>query len=208
MRPSLLSPQSGIALGPILFVLAILAIIGTVMSAGGGGFNTASVADRVTADVVSQANLIRSKINECNLMYGTTSNYDGYPQDSTGGSPGVLVSSLNCTGDPATLQNLWTGNRAINLPPPTAGFGNWYYVNTNTGGLGGSATGGRCIYIQPNASSSGVVQGLQNATKRFTSNTTNDGSSEVNYNSSMSHQRFIGWITLPTGTANANCTPQ
>jgi len=209
--PARFSSAAGIALGPILFMLAVLGIIAVVISAGSSGFNTAGVADRVTADMVSQTNLILAKINECNLMYGTNANFDGYPQDTTGGSPGVLVSSLNCSGDPSSpinLQNLWTGNRVTTLPPSTAGFGSWYYVNTNTTGLGGTATGGRCIYIQPTASGSGVIQGLSNAANKFTHATSNDGSSQVNYNPASTHQRFVVWVTLPTGTANANCTPQ
>ena len=205
-----LSWQSGIALGPILFILAILALIGVVLSAGSGGFSVAGVADRVTADIVAQANLIRAKINECNLMYGTNSNYDGYPQDSTAGSPGILVSAVACAGDPAGLQNLWGGNRATSLPPPTPGFNNWYYVNTNATGLGGTATGGRCIYIQPTAASGGIAAGLTNALKKFTHATANDGVSEVNFDPTKSGQRFVVWISTPPtpGNENANCKPQ
>ena len=80
-----------------------------VMSAGNGDYNTASVADRVAADIQSQANLIRTKINECNIKYGTNLNGDGYPaSDPVNGTP---VSDLNLTGS-AGLQNLWTGARA------------------------------------------------------------------------------------------------
>lgn len=205
------SADAGIVLGPILFLLAVLAIIGVVLSAGSGGFQTATVSDRIKADIVSQTNLIRSKINECNLMYGTNANFDGYPQDSTGGSPGVLVSSLNCTGDPAGLQNLWTGNRPTALPPPTAAFDTWYYVNTNTTGLSGTATGGRCIYTQLTGNkSAGVVSGLTAAANKFTHATANDGASEVNYDPSSTHQRFVVWISSPptAGAENGNCKPQ
>lgn len=86
-RPT--QPDAGFAIGAILFVVALLAILGAVIAAGTGDFGTASITDRVAADVGSQANLIRSKINECNLIYGTNSNYDGYP--SSGGTA-VLVS--------------------------------------------------------------------------------------------------------------------
>ena len=193
------SAQAGIALGPILFILAILAIIGAVLASGGGGFSVAGVADRVKADIVSQANLIRAKIYECNLMYGTNGNGDGYP-DSGGVS--VAIKNVNCTGDPAGLQNIWTGNRAANLPPPTSGFSSatnlgWYYLNTNSSGFGGTAVGGRCVWIKPNSKNQGVVAGLTSAAAKFTSALANDGKSEVNYNPDSANQRFVVWISSP-----------
>ena len=214
MQTTRLRPTAGIALGPILFVLAILALIAGVMSAGSGGFSVAGVADRVSADVSTQANLIRAKISECSTMYGTNNNYDGFPRDSTGGSPGILVSAVECAGDPTGLQNLWSGNRATTLPPPTTGFGSWYYVNTNPNslatGLSGTATGGRCIYIQPNSASGGISAGLVNAQKKFTHSTANDGVSEVNFDPASTHLRFVVWISTPPtpGAENANCKPQ
>ncbi len=97
-----LAPDSGIAIAAILFVIALLALIGGAIAAGGGGFTIASVTDRVSADMETQANLIRSKINECNLMYGTNANYDGYP--SSDATNGTAVSALTCTGDPSGQQ--------------------------------------------------------------------------------------------------------
>jgi type II secretory pathway pseudopilin PulG len=206
--PSKLPLESGIALGPILFVLAILGILGAVMSAGGGGFSQASTADRVVADIVSQANLIRSKISECNLMYGSASNYDGYPSSDT--TNGTLVSAVTCTGDPSGQQNLWTGNRPTNYPPATQGFNNWYYINTNASGLGGTATGGRCIWIEPTASNGGNIEGLKRAAKKFTNATANDGAAEVNFNPASTRLRFIVWISSPptAGSESSKCTPQ
>jgi len=139
-------PQSGIAIGPILFVLAILALLAVVIAAGFGDFGIAGVADRITADTQSQASLIRTKINECNVKYGTANNFDGFPaSDATNGT---LVSAVNCSGDAyvGIGSNLWSGARATTLPPPTTGFGPWYYINTNAIGLGGVPIGGRCIW--------------------------------------------------------------
>ena len=199
------SPEAGIALGPILFILAILGIIGLVLSAGGGGFTTAGVTDRIVADVSTQANLIRSKINECNMMYGSNSNYDGYPSS---GGVSIAVSTIACSGDPSSpvnLQNLWSGNRTANLPPPTAGFGNWNYINTNTTGLGGSATGGRCIWIKPNSGNGAIAAGLSKAATKFTNTTANDGAAEVNYNPASTGLRFVVWISAPpTAGAETN----
>ncbi|MBV8061194.1 MAG: hypothetical protein JO126_01135 [Alphaproteobacteria bacterium] len=201
--------ETGIAIGPILFVLAILGILAAVLSIGSSDFSIASVADRLQADIPAQANLIRAKIMECNLKYGTNSNYDGYP--SSDATNGTLVSALTCTGDTAGLQGLWTGARPAYLPPPSTGMGQWYYINTNATGQGGTATGGRCIWFVPTISNpvnnKGVVTGLTKAAARFTNAVSNDGASEVNYNPAGTTQRFVMWITLPTGTADPHCTP-
>ena len=202
--------DAGIAIGPILFVLALLAIIGAVIAADPGGFSTSTVTDRVNADVQSQANLIRSKINECNALYTTNNNYDGYPPSPANGE---LVSALTCEGDPAGVQNVWTGNRATQLPPPSPGFQPWSYINTDdctpqTGNcLGGSYSGGRCIWTQPVNPSNSFVAGLTKAASKFTHATSSDGTSEVNYNPASASQKFILWITLPTGTPDPHCVP-
>jgi hypothetical protein len=216
------SAEAGIAIGPILFVIALLAILAAVMAAGFGDFGTAGISDRVTADIVSQANLIRTKINECNVMYGTNQNYDGYP--SSDPSNGTLVSALDCTGDTAQSlpANLWSGARTAMLPQPTTGFSNWNYINTDNctlsgySCLGGSTAGGRCIWIVPTVSnpsqSAGLVQGLTKAAGKFTNQTScnNSGTpctSEVIYDPSSSSQKFVLWISLPTGTPDSHCLP-
>lgn len=203
-NPRTLSPEAGIALGPILFLLGILGILSIVMSAGSGSFGSAGTTDRVKADIVSQANLIRAKINECNLMYGTNANGDGYPSS---GGVSIAVSTVTCTGDATGMQNIWSGARTASLPPPTLGFGNWYYINTNNSGLGGSATGGRCIWIKPTSVNNGVKAGLTKAAAKFTSSTSNDGASEVNYNPASTNNRFVVWISAPpaAGQENAEC---
>ena len=208
-KVDLMDPSAGIAIGPILFVIALLGILAAVMASGNGEFNTAGTADRITADIQSQASLIRAKINECNIKYGTDNNGDGYPASDP--VNGTLVSAINCTGDPTGLQNLWTGLRATVYPQPTKGFNQWYYINTNGSGFGGTATGGRCIWITPSLSSpsgnTGLVQGLTNAASKFTSATSYTGSSEVIYNPASASQKFVLWITLPTSSPNANCLP-
>jgi hypothetical protein len=215
MHTEKFTAQAGIVIGPILFVIALLALLAMVMASGMGDFNTAGVVDRISADVQSQANLIRTKINECNLKYGTNNNYDGYPPSDT--TNGTLVSALNCDGDPSGLQNIWTGLRGTSLPPPSAGLDNWYYINTNNtsdgNGLDGTATGGRCIWIQlksGTASTSALANGLSKAASKFTSNTSNDGVSEVNFDPSKANLRFVMWISTPpaVGEENAKCKPQ
>lgn len=207
--------QSGIAIGPILFVIAILALLAAVISAGFGDFGVAGITDRVSAEVQSQASLIRTKINECNLKYGTANNYDGFPD--SGGAP-ILVKNLDCAGDVSSglSTNLWSGARATTLPPPTMGFGDWNYINTNAAGMSGTPMGGRCIWIEPNgknpSSNSGIVQGLTKAASKFTHQTTcsdaaSCGQTEVIYDPASASQKFALWISVPTGAPDSNCMP-
>jgi hypothetical protein len=196
------SSTAGIAIGPILFVIALLGILAAVFAAGTSSFGVATMADRVTADINSQSNLIRSKINECYMqsLANNTDNSaapcsgDTYPcSDQTNGT---LVTNLTCPGDAlvsAAQQNIWTGPRNALLPPPTSGFTPWMYMNAGS-------TGGRCFWTQLTGSKNGgVVSGLVNAATKFSSQ-------EISYDSSSSTQKFVVFMTLPTGTVNAHCT--
>jgi hypothetical protein len=213
-QPHRFSPSAGIAIGPILFVLALLAILAAVMASGGNDFQTASGADRITADIASQANLIRNTINDCNLQYmlntssctdpGTcTVSTDPYPtSDATNGT---TVASLVCS--PTTSASLWG---AVLLPPPTKGFNAWTYMDASASG------GGRCIWTEPDpavynspASSEVVTTGLLRAAQKFNYATSNTGANEVIYDTNGTNnpsQKFIVWITQPTETANGKCS--
>jgi hypothetical protein len=128
----------------------------------------------------------------------------------------TLVSALECQGDGSGMQNLWAGARPTQLPPPTSGFGPWYYVNSNNAGQGGSADGGRCIYTQPTLSnpqnSAGLVDGLKKAASKFTTTTCNptcSSTAENIYDPASTSQKFTIWITMPIGTTapDPNCVP-
>jgi len=198
-----LEDNAGIAIGPILFILALLGILASVMSAGSGGsLGSAGITDRVKSDIVSQANLIRTKINECQMQYlinGTNNSSapcagDPYPcSDQTNGT---AVSALTCPNDPLDSGNersLWTGLRVASLPPPTSGFGAWTYFNA---GL----TGGRCFYTAPTngKSSAAIVDGLKRSAEKFTSQ-------EISYDNTSASQKFVVFITRPTGTVDSHC---
>lgn len=111
------------------------------------------------------------------------------------------------------MQSLWTGERPALLPPPTSGFGSWYYINTNNTGLGGTAVGGRCIYTEPNinnpSGSAGIVNGLSKAASKFQSGTscTPTCPAEVVYDPASASQKFVVWISLPTGMPDSHCLP-
>jgi len=197
------SPDAGIAIGPILFVIAILALLAAVMASGNSDFQVASGADRISADVAAQASLIRGTINQCNMQYviaastGSVSPVtDTYPSP-TGVTP---VSALTC--NPMGSGSLWG---AILLPPPTQGFNVWNYIDDSANG------GGRCIWTSPTTSNPSTVTsitvGLTHAAAKFNSSTSFSSSSEVIYNPASSSQKFVVWITMPTGTANSNCLP-
>ncbi|NDE90166.1 MAG: hypothetical protein EB059_03375 [Alphaproteobacteria bacterium] len=198
--------NAGIAIGPILFVVALLAVIGMAMSAGNNTVGSTIASDRVRADIKSQGNLIRSKILECNqYSFDRGDLTDKYPYSGPDGvsfgTTAQLVESLDClafvnqgTTLPNNNTNLWAGAHSATLPPPTQGFDKWMYVNAGS-------SGGRCIRIQPsagNATSPGIKDGLASVSAAFSTQ-------EVVYDPSSSSQRFILWITYPSGTVNAGC---
>ena len=207
MNDQRFSRDAGIAIGPILFIIALLAVLATAMSSGSGNFQTSGVIDRISADVGSQANMIRTTINQCNLQYqlalsagsvdiGST---DGYP--ASDGTNGTAVADLLC--DPMGTSSLWG---AILFPPPTKGFNGWKYINKG-------AANGRCIWTSPSTSNpvsdSGIVGGLSRAAAKFNNATSVDLAHEVVYNPASASQKFIVWITLPTvaADADAHCKP-
>jgi hypothetical protein len=197
--------QAGIAIGPILFILAILALIAAVMSSGNGDYQVASGADRITADIVAQANLIRGMLNQCNMQYtiavstgSVTPTTDPYPASDT--SNGTTASALVCT--PMGTTSLWSDKL---LPPPTQGFSAWTYIDASASG------GGRCIWATPSTSnpvhSESVTSGLTHAATKFNSATAFDTAHEVIYDPASASQKFTVWITLPTGTPDSHCLP-
>jgi hypothetical protein len=202
---------AGIAIGPILFILAILGILALVFSSGSSSFGVAQTADRVKSDVGSQANLIRSKINECYMQNLTTAvnnssapcsgidpcpvacQDDAYPcSDQTNGT---AVTALTCPGDSlvgGVQQNIWTGSRNAMLPPPTSGFSAWTYMNAG-------AAGGRCFWTAPTAGKSATSQaGLGAVAAKFSTQ-------EISYQSDSNSQKFVVFVTLPTGAVDSHC---
>ncbi len=201
-------PSAGIAIGPILFVLAILALLAAVMASGGNDFQVAGGADRISNDIVAQANLIRSTINQCNMQYTISistqsiepaANGDYYPSPSGA----TLVANLVCNplwGSSATTPTLWNdtvlGNKL--LPPPTTNFYPWKYIDDFANG------GGRCFWTAPSTTnplnSSTVTSGLARAASKFNSASSFSTATEVLYDPGSTSQKFVVWITLPTGT--------
>ncbi|MDR3425651.1 MAG: hypothetical protein P4M13_11370 [Alphaproteobacteria bacterium] len=206
--PKKFPPSAGIAIGPILFIIALLAVLAAVMAAGNGDFQVAGNADRITDDIAAQANLIRNTINQCNLQYSlavstgsVAPTSDPYPATPASG----LVASLLC--DPTGGAPLWnSGTSNILMPQPTNGFNPWSYIDSGT-------TGGRCIWTTPTSSdpkgSSSIVSGLTRAAAKFNASTAATANSEVIYNPASDSQKFVVWITMPASPASADshCLP-
>ncbi|HBM91427.1 MAG TPA: hypothetical protein DD400_06110 [Rhodospirillaceae bacterium] len=171
-------------------------------SGGSTSLGVAGNVDRVKADIVGQANLIRAKIQECHMQYAVNgTNYAtapcaGDPYPCSDQTDGTLVSALTCPNDPldgSTERNLWTGIRLASLPPASKGFDEWHYMNAGT-------AGGRCIWTAPTTTptSGGVIQGLTVSASKFTSQ-------EVSYSAVAEAQKFVVFITRPTGTIDTHC---
>lgn len=181
---SRLPRQAGIAIGPILFVIALLGVLAAFFANDMGSMGGAGREDSITTLLNAQANLIRSKFNECNMIRSSWPIGDG---------DGTLVSAVTCPGDPAGQDNLWTGARLNQLPPPPQNFNQWtYYDYSGTGG-------GRCVKIAPvSGSDPSTRAGIRRAAAKFTSQ-------EADYSPDGGVQSLVIWITAPTGAAGANC---
>ena len=166
--------HAGIAIGPILFIVAILAVLVAALSSGTGTFSSAATGDRVKADVKSQANLIRAKVQECYMATIGNATFD-YPAGPT--PSGVLVKNMICPGDPSGQQGLWTGKRPASLPATPRGFNDWVYFNYGAG---------RCIIITPTAVSTDITNALLAVQKQF-------GPTETYFNTSDSSLSI--WLT-------------
>ena len=70
MRARFHNNQSGIALGPILFIIAILAILGAVLAAGSGSFNASTGAESAKAMAQTITNQCAAYQDALNLVFG------------------------------------------------------------------------------------------------------------------------------------------
>lgn len=152
----LLKPQRGIAIGPILFVVAILAVLVGALSSGMGSFGGNATIDRIKSDVRGQANLIRAKIQECYMTTMGSSDF-GWPPGPT--PNGTLLQDIICPGDPSGMQNIWRGARPTSIPVNPVGFKDWVYFNYDHG---------RCLILVPtDKPSQATKDGMMSVSKYF-----------------------------------------
>jgi hypothetical protein len=211
------SSESGIAIGVLLFGLAMLAVLAVAMSAGSNMMGASPITiDRISAEVKSQGQLILAKIHQCysegldnkkldcsnnTLVLGVPTRSGCSPIDTTAFYPtstgsGTVIESVACPAYGAGIQNLWTGQQPSMLPPPSNGLEHWVYVNAGD-------AGGRCIRIQPLAAGVddvGIRDGLAQAAGAFSAD-------ELGFSAGSSSQRFILWVTKPAGVVSADCSP-
>lgn len=211
-----LPANAGLAIGVILFALALIAVVTIAFSAGNNFTGSTTTIDSVKANIKAQAVLITAKIQECyshgytakqaycdpniETSPGVYSRSGCNPIDKTAFYPtssgnGIAVSAITCPSYSTSSNNLWTGQSPAQLPPAPKGFNDWVYVNAGD-------SGGRCIRIEPLASNlndAATKQGLIEASTSYTTQ-------ELVYNPNGTSQRYIIWITRPSGTASADCS--
>ncbi len=183
-----LAEDAGLVVGPIIWILGIVAALALLVGQGSADFGAAITSDRISETLTAQASLIRSKIFECWLVtQGRPS--AGWPTTPASG----LASDLLCPGDPAGSQSLWTGARPAMFPAAVTGFSSWQYAYSPSGSIAGCGpagnSGGICIWTQPliqsNASNPAFVSGVAAASGKF---------SPAEGNVDPSTLRFTLWI--------------
>lgn len=171
---------AGIAIGPILFIIALLGVIVAALSAGTGSWGTAATSDRIKADLRGQANLIRAKVQECYMATIGNAGFD-YPAGPT--PNGTAVTAMTCPGDPAGQQNLWSGKRPASPPATPKGFQPWVYYNYVSG-----SNPVRCIILTPSSAPGTDVRNALAATAALF------GTSEIYLNTGGDYS-FSVWLT-------------
>ena len=122
----------GFAIGPVLAVIAMIAI------AGGSVLKMTSKTARGErifqnqAEVMNQSRYIGNRLRQCVILYPAGNNGTGFNVKYPGATVAMAVSSLTCPGQP-NPNNLWTGKGGTFPPRPIAGFSNWTYQNDASG---------------------------------------------------------------------------
>ena len=117
--------QSGNVLFYILIAVVLIAALSYVMARGAGDSGAGMVANRLSEQIKSQAQSIRSAILECNLVRGF-----GYPADPANPYTLDLVQcQIDSTPTYETLFSGATGRFVPQAPAPLDTTG-WIYRNT------------------------------------------------------------------------------
>ena len=186
-----MNQRSGIAIAPILMVIALLGVIVAAFSMGGNSLGGAAITeDRTVAELRGQIDLIRTKIDECVMLTRQAAQpqflYPGFDRLDTA----ILVKDLTCPRDPAGRQNLWNGARPAAYPPVTKSFMPWIYVNH--GDTDTVSPGGICIKTQPVDAARANDQIIQASLRLIIRNF-----STAEYTFDAATQSLIIWIKRP-----------
>lgn len=192
-----LNAQPGIALAPLLMVIALIAVLVGALGAGANMFGANALnSDRITFELRGQIDQIRAKLDECIMLTRQQAVpqflYPGFDQLDTA----LNVADLNCPRDAAGMQNLWQGARPSGLPAHPQNFTDWTYINHGDPDF--VSPGGICISIRPvdatTAGNDAVKAAIQAVLKRYSPD-------EYTYDPNSANQRLIIWIRRPlTGT--------
>lgn len=152
--------QRGNVLFYVFIAVALLGALTYAFTKDSRESYSAQVAVKLAEELFVQANMIRSAVVECTIEYpagGGDLDLNGViePADNannpfpinpsnanTPNAPAGLaaaandnVRNLTCVGAPAARANMFQGakNQGRFLPPAPSGFGEWTYVNDNTG---------------------------------------------------------------------------
>lgn len=157
--------RSGEAGNVLLYIFIAVALLGALtmaMTSGGGDQAIATSAFRITDNLRSQAQGVRSAVLECILRYPSA----GYPVVAV---PGTAedVSGIECEPNDGVTADflLFGGTLGHFVPQPPRPFNEWQYNNDGAG----------TIYIRiatPGASAddSSVISGIRNTVTQYTAN--------------------------------------
>ena len=100
---SLLPSQSGIAIGPILFVIALLAILAAAIAAGSGSFTASTTKESdetLSATIIQQADLVEMGVQRASLGSGC----DATQLDFSSSNPNAYWYLVHNSNSPVSLS--------------------------------------------------------------------------------------------------------
>ncbi len=154
--------ESGNVLIYIFVAVALLAGLTMALTSGGGDQAISTSAFRITDNLRSQAQGIRSAVLECVLRYPSA----GYPTVSSPGTP-ENAGSIQCVPNDGVTPafDLFGGTLGHFIPQPVRPFNEWLYDNSGTG----------TVYIRIEtpvsfADDPAVISGIRNMVTQYTAN--------------------------------------